>query len=275
MSFESREISALQGAPIELYRFARGATVWRYTSAEKDVVFDGHTWTSQPLTRSSIEQTPERPKNNLTVTGPRNLPIADIFRVTSPTDVISLTLLGTHRGETESVVLWMGRLLNVMWKGAAAELMCEPVSTSLRRQGLRRLYQRQCPLVLYSCNCGVSRGMFSHVTNVAAVSGTSLTVDSLMDNGESEPVLLPYGGGYIDWTQPDGNVERRFIRSHVGTQLVLSHPFQDIAVTDEVTVYPGCDHTTATCSGVFNNLPNYGGYPYIPRKNPFDGTPIY
>ncbi|MBK7804300.1 MAG: phage BR0599 family protein [Chloracidobacterium sp.] len=37
----------------------------------------------------------------------------------------------------------------------------------------------------------------------------------------------------------------------------------------------GCDHTLATCIAKFANGLNYGGMPYWPTKNPFDGTIIY
>jgi hypothetical protein len=41
-----------------------------------------------------------------------------------------------------------------------------------------------------------------------------------------------------------------------------------------LTLYPGCDHLKATCLAKFDNLPNYGGFPYIPARNPLDGRSI-
>jgi hypothetical protein len=48
-----------------------------------------------------------------------------------------------------------------------------------------------------------------------------------------------------------------------------------LAIGDEVTVSPGCAHTQAVCNDVYSNGENYGGFPFMPRKNPFDGTPVY
>jgi len=31
----------------------------------------------------------------------------------------------------------------------------------------------------------------------------------------------------------------------------------------------GCDHSVSTCAARFDNLANYGGFPFIPTKNPF------
>lgn len=41
-----------------------------------------------------------------------------------------------------------------------------------------------------------------------------------------------------------------------------------------ITVYPGCQRTIAACE-TFSNLDNYGGFPFMPGKSPFDGTPFF
>ena len=47
------------------------------------------------------------------------------------------------------------------------------------------------------------------------------------------------------------------------------------AVGDTIYLYPGCDRTLATCTAKFGNSANFGGFPFIPTKNPFGGSPIY
>jgi len=41
-----------------------------------------------------------------------------------------------------------------------------------------------------------------------------------------------------------------------------------------VKIYPGCDRVRATCESKFDNLDNFGGFPWIPTKNPFGGSSI-
>jgi hypothetical protein len=36
-----------------------------------------------------------------------------------------------------------------------------------------------------------------------------------------------------------------------------------------VSYYPGCDRTRLTCSLKFGNIANFGGFPWVPQKNPF------
>ncbi len=267
MTYDARERSVQDGAPIELYRFVIGTRVYRYTSADEDQVIGADTWTRLQLERGKIEASAEQSRNSLTIRAPRDMPVADMYRVTSPTGVIAVTVLRRHRGDSETAVIWNGRLVNVEWGGGIVTLNCEPISASLQRVGLRRLYQRQCPHVLYGNACGVVRATHNTVTTVTASSGLVLTVAAL--------ATKPYAGGFVEWLQADDKIERRFISSFSGLALTLSQPFQGITNGTTVTVSPGCDHTTATCSGVYSNLPNYGGFPFIPTKNPFDGSPVY
>lgn len=269
MTYDASELSFQSGAPVELYEFRRAARVWRFTSSDADVTVDGATYTAAPLQRTAIEQTPERARNGIRISCARDFPIADLFRVTSPTDVISVTIIRYHRAEPlNSITLWMGRVLNAEWRGLSADLSCEPVSASLTRTGLRRLYQKQCPHVLYGAACGVSKVAQGIATTVTAASGVTLTVAALTGG-------KPYAGGFVEWLLDDGMIERRFITGVASLALTLSQPFQGITVGQAVTVYPGCNHTTGTCSSVYGNLANFGGFPYIPTKNPFDGSPVY
>lgn len=273
MSYETFETTDQAGAPVELYRFLRGATQeWLYTSAEVDQADPENpsdTWTSAPISRTAFEQTPERIRNNVTLTVPRDFAVADLFRQSAPTDIISLTILRFHREDSETVVVWSGRVLGVSFSGAQATMQCEPVSSSLKRTGLRRLYQMQCPHVLYGTACGVLEANHEVYATVLSISGNTITVHDLLDR--------PYAGGYVEWTTPEGNLERRFIKEFVDSDnvLTLNQPFYELEVGNEVRILPGCDHTMATCSGVYENLAGYGGMPFVPTKNPFDGTPVY
>jgi uncharacterized phage protein (TIGR02218 family) len=161
----------------------------------------------------------------------------------------------------------MGRILNVSWSGAAAQIHCESVYSSIKRPGLRRMYQKQCPHVLYSASCGVSAAAEKVTRTVSSITGLDVTVSSL--SGFSDGY---FAGGYIEWIT-GGFTERRSIRGHTGNVLTVN--FQPYGLAGSVDIYPGCDHTLTTCNTKYSNSANYGGMPYIPTKNPFDGTPVF
>lgn len=264
MSYAARETSTHDASPVELYEFRRGTTVWRYTTAAVDITYGGYIYYAVPLRRSSIEQTAEVGRSRLRVTLPRDADLVREYVAAPPAEVVTLTVYRQHRGVAETVVIWMGRVLNVEWRDAAAEIVCEPVYTSLHRTGLRRLYQRNCPHVLYGVACGVSAVAYRVLGSVASAAGNVINVAAAgsLPNGY-------FAGGYLSWVTHVGTQDKRMITAHISTALTLTAVPVGLSVGQEVSLYPGCDHTLATCHGRFANSANYGGFPAIPQKNPF------
>lgn len=270
MTYAAIEASAQSGRPVELYEFVSGSTHYRYTSADGDVSYSGNTYTAVPIARGAVEATSETARLALEITCARTLGVLELFSAMPPDDVVAVTVRRLHAGDGEAIVLWMGRVLNVTWNVAAAEIHCESVYTSIKRVGLRRLYQIACPHVLYSPGCGLARADFKVTKTVSSVSGTNITVGDMGAYAGGY-----FAGGYIEWERSAGQFDRRAIRSQVGGVVTIGFPLPGLAATDTVNLYPGCDHSLTTCHGKFANRPNYGGMPYFPSKNPFNGTPIY
>jgi uncharacterized phage protein (TIGR02218 family) len=221
-----------------------------------------------PISRNAVEATSEVARLALEIRCSRSLPVLDLFAVAPPEDIVLITLRRLHAGDGEAVVMWMGRILNVTLNNAAAEIHCESVYTSLKRTGLRRLYQKSCPHVVYGSGCGLTRATYKATKTVSTVSGTTITVSSI---GVADAY---YAGGYLEWTS-SGVVHRRAIRSQTGGSIEISFPIPGIAAAASVDLYPGCEHTLSTCTSKFANSDNYGGMPFFPTKNPFGGVALY
>jgi len=272
MSYEAFEISEQDGSPVELYEFHTENFSYYYTSSESSIVVDGNTYTSEPIDRTDIELSVEQPRNAITLKVRRDHPVAELFRVTPPDSSIGLIVKRTHRGDSEVAVYWVGRVLNAMWEGTStATLTCEPASISMNRNGLGRYYQIPCPYALYNeSDCKVDRNSFATATTVTAKSGVTVTVAA--KNGAH-----PYPGGFIEYVDGSpGITERRMIVGVSGLVFTLARPFSSaLIIGSAISLFPGCDHTITTCDSVFGNKLNYGGFAYMPTKNPFKGSPVY
>lgn len=269
MSYDSAERG--HGRPVDLYEFARAHLRWRYTSADRDISIGGVDYVAEPIERSAIEASREINRATLSIIMPRANPVADLYRIAPPSDVVTCIIRQTHIGDGEVVTLWTGRIIGVEWSGARAKLALEPVYTSVRRMGLRRRYQRACPHVLYGLGCNLSRETWRLDTTASSIAGLTVTAPGVGPMGDGY-----YAGGYIEWDTPAGVAERRHISAHVGPNLTLTAAPYGLVIGQSIRVYPGCDHTLATCHGKFGNAANYGGMPYIPQKNPFGSlNPIY
>lgn len=270
MSYTGIETSIQSGRPVELYDFGNGGAHYRYTSADGDVVYGGNTYTAAPISRSAIEATSETVRTALNVTVARDLGILALFSTMPPENVVSLSVLRLHAGDGEAITQWMGRVLNVTFGNVSAEIHCESVYTSLQRVGLRRPYQVPCPHVVYGNGCNLDRTAFDAAATVSAITGATLTLSGLGSFSDGY-----FAGGYLEWQKSAGVYERRAVRSQIGGTVIISFPIPGMAAAAAVTLYPGCDHTLATCENKFGNHLNYGGMPCFPTKNPFDGTIIY
>jgi len=269
MSYDAHESG--HGRPVDLYEFARAHLRWRYTSADRDITIAPHTYTSVTIERGPVEVSQEVERAHLEVYCAPTLEVVDQYRVAPPSDAITLILRQIHYGDDDPVVVWSGRILSVSWQSDRAVMRCEPVYTSVRRMGLRRRYQRTCPHVLYGRGCNLSHTAWMLSSTANNISGVHVQAPGISAMGDGY-----YAGGWIEWDTPSGVVERRHIMSHVGPTLELVSQPIGLLLGQAIRIYPGCDHTLATCDSKFGNVANYGGMPYIPARNPFAGLdPIY
>lgn len=269
MTYDTQERG--HGRPIELYEFARQHVRWRYTSAAQAVTAGALTYEPAAIEHEGMSASRELARQALSITLARDNPVAELFRVAPPSDVVTCAIRQVHEGSTEVVALWSGRIVGVDWSGTRAQLSLEPVYTSVRRMGLRRRYQRACPFALYGPGCGVVRTAHELVSTAGSISGLTVHVGGANAFGDGW-----YSGGYLEWDAAGGLFERRMIARQTATNVELTAAPHGLAVGQAVRLYPGCDRTLVTCHAKFANAANYGGMPYIPLRNPFGGlNPLF
>ena len=167
-TYTSREESSYSSQPIELYEFANGGRVWRYTSSDQVVSDATQDYLPEQILRTNTVETQEINKTTLKVTLPWKNPVAEMFHLYPPTDVTTIHITRKQSGVVATQTVWVGRVLNADYNGTTVELHCEPATTSIRRLGLRKYYQRQCPHVLYGVDCKLDKAAFSITTTITA-----------------------------------------------------------------------------------------------------------
>ncbi len=271
MTFAARETSVDESSPIELFEFSRGSNVFRYTSQGTDYIdAAGDTWFAVAIRRGGIESTNDAGRVPIRLRLPRDLAAVGTFITVPPASVMLVTLRRVHRGDGETVVTWLGRVLNADFQGAEVELHCEPAYTSLRRVGLRRFYQRNCTHTLYDSHCKADPAAHRFVGTVTGVAGrvVSTAVAAGIPAGELD-------GGFASWTGSGGGLEQRMILSHAGADVTLSAAPVGLDIGATILLHRGCDRTLAICSSRFANTENFGGFPFIPPRSVYDGNPTF
>lgn len=256
----------------ELYRFVESSLITTQTSSDSDVVFNDELYIAHPLGRTQAEQKNELSRASIDISMSLDNPLAQRHLGSSVDDVVTLTIF--QMTDEDTYTFWKGRLSTVkVPSNKQVALTFESIFTSMRRPGLRGRYQKSCRHALYGRGCWVDPEDHAVEGEISAISGTVITIPGLSAYPDGR-----FRGGMIQ--APDGVV--RFITNHVGDVITLSRPFQTLinlfAINGpgEVTVrvFPGCAHNMSDCISIFDNIKNYGGFPWIPQINPMGGSSI-
>lgn len=273
MTFEASEESEYSGSPVELYTITNGFETVTYTSADENKILGATEYEAIPLKRNAVQGGTDFAKTVLTFTTTRNVDFFKQYITAPPARVVNVTVKQYHDSDPdkEQVIIWIGRLVDVKNTEKEVIVRCEPLHTALRRTGLRRLFQKGCPHVLYGTSCKANINNYNFPADLTSViNGIDLVSPDFVLHGQTY-----FLGGFLEFVNAIGNTERRFIVDHNGANIRINLPIVGLSSASTVKVYAGCNHIIQTCSDKFSNVNNYGGFPYMPEKNPFDGTPIF
>lgn len=264
MSYAEREESVFQGQPFELYWFEAAEGTWRLTSGDKVRSLAGQDYTPVPMRRTQLGKGSEQKTNTMTVTLPRDHAIGQLFIGFLPAAPVSLVVYRGHEGEAEDQVhvKFTGTVLNAAF-GEDCELNCAPEEHILRQRIPRARYQTPCPKIIYSAACGVDPEDFKTEAALTAVSGDVISAAEFGAQADGW-----FTNGYLEWGE-----YRRMIIRHAGNDLTLIVPVSGLEAGAAVIAHPGCARTyVPACIGKFSNGPNFWGFPWIPKRNPFKGV---
>lgn len=273
MAFNIFETSRTKGSSVELFRFRYGVfetDAFCYTNGEKPITHLGLVYEPLPIKRGKIVASTENAsKNSLDINLPGSAAVCDLFQITAPPGAVTLTVFQGHLRDPdgEYLAIWTGRITACSWEqdGNAAKLICEPARSQLRRLALRRHFQYMCPHALYGDQCRASEVAATLPSTIYAVTGRFITVDADLVN----PTW--YKGGMIKWASARGVMSARTIVDVATvsgrTRFTLSGVGAELVPGLAISCVRGCSHTIDGCLQ-HNNVPNYGGQPFIPTTNP-------
>lgn len=272
--FTNLESSEYGSKPIRLYMFSRGLDVYRWCSADRDIIMGGNTFYTIKggISDSGVNQTGDDSPDDLVITVAGNNAIAQLYRGFPPSTGVTLTVYYGHYNQNDWIVIWTGEVRSVKWPSiAVAEITCSRYTKRMHTTGLRLYWTRSCQYALYSDLCGVDRTAFAFTTTVESYDGETLVCTNLSSQEDGW-----WLNGMVSWVVEGGvAVEYRGIWSHSGDSISVFGGTDGVHIGMEVTVYAGCSQTVETCKNKFNNLANYGGVPAMSGKSPFDGNSYY
>lgn len=285
MSFNSLEKSRYSGKPIHFY-LAQGAEnspdmgyigpygfndgeeifqfPWITDSAGDPVNF--YPW---PIKHSDPSSDGTLDKSDVTLTMSRGTPLDALFLAYPPSQVVNLTIFQGHVGDTviqdNFKTIWMGRIISSAYKDSEMEFTGNPVSTNLKKPGLRRNYQLGCPHVLYGSQCGASKAAATITRTALSVSGNKVALTATVGTSYGD-----YAGGLLEWYHAvTGAKELRTISNITadGSTITIRGVMRGIVPGTLLSIIKGCNRLMSGCN-MHANILNFGGQPFIPLENP-------
>jgi uncharacterized phage protein (TIGR02218 family) len=269
MTYDSLETSAHDGGPLEGFRFVGTSSSYHYTNAQQDITINGILYQAAFIKRSGIKSGSQEDSYELEIELPFELQLAQDYAYASSPPTLDMILYRYHEAgdpATEWIIAWVGSVTAFSVSGKIAKLRVPSVFEAVLSGNIPSVYyQGPCNHVLYDSRCGISRAANTTTSTVQSITDSTTIV--VVDDGVADGVLV---AGELNLPVKK---ERRQIISNTANTLVINFPFFDIEVGDEVEMAAGCDHAyQGDCKTKFSNTLNYGGFPYIPNENPFEGN---
>ncbi len=269
MTYNAKAVSDEGMLECSLYEFRHGTDYYRYTNADRDIVYDGETYTAASITDSGVQQDGSSDGSDLTISIDSSLPVPELFRGTPPSETVKLRVRRKCFDDEDAPVYWYGRVGAMRRIDEVTSELSGILGTLLGRGGLRLCWTRSCPHVLYGPGCKLNKDDYAVPATVTDVAAGSF--DAVEIGGED---ATWFDGGFVEWQQ-GGAVERRMIVSTDGDKATLLDSSDGLEVDLEIVIYPGCDLLISTCDAKFSNRSNNGGVPNMAGRSWVDGSPVY
>ncbi len=267
MTFAALETSRESGQVLELYTFVFGLETFRFTSFQRDITWQGFAYTSEVISRTNTEAAVEDSAGQVTITLPLDNPVPQKFIRNVPGQVGSVRILRAHATDAaeEAIVLFDGFVANVALDGELeAKILCNPNTKIFNRTAPRFTYLGLCNHILYDERCKVDISLFKFTGLVSVVDGNDITVNGAGGVGPADNFV----GGFSRF--PAGSLDdARMILAQSGDVMTLLLPFAATVIGSDIDLFAGCAHDLTTCDVKFDAVLEYGGFPFVPRKNPF------
>lgn len=253
---------------MEAYEFVGTYKTYRYTNADRPITFFGEIYLPLSIKREeavSGDQSQDGVEMTLDLPQTADI-IGDYVHSIAPPD-LDLTVYRCHIGlnfSVDPIVFWKGPVTGFNIEGDTCKVRIPSILENVFSGNLPNFfYQQSCNHTLYGPKCGISKAAFTVIATVTAVDGQFVTVDS---DGYDNNFLK---AGII--AVPGFN-EKRLILENIDDVIKVFFPFSKLSVGDTVELSVGCDHSKPTCISKFANGRRFGGFPYVPKDNPFQGS---
>lgn len=174
---------------------------------------------------------------------------------------------------SSAVVVESGILSKFAFSGMAIAAEVTPDPYYVNFSIPRYWFQRQCNHALYGEGCNLDKENFAYSSTITAINAAERIITILGKKPGAAANYFEAGMFYhaatglryaIGWSDFSGD----------DTILKLGYWNPELQTGQTVRAYAGCRHIPEDCNSKFNNAPNFGGFPFVPSRNPATNSVI-
>jgi uncharacterized phage protein (TIGR02218 family) len=256
---------------IELFSIsAVGMSSFRYTDSNEPIGYAGLTYYPYPIKRNKISFSSDLKVDETNLTFANNWGVENAIAkdMLAGADV-RIIRVDRDIPDDSNVILFDGEIGDTKIDGLNVFARCQTLDF-LNIELPAREYQVACNWRIYDTYCGLTVADYTVDTTVTSTTRNVLTGTYVA--GTSVTGALADDYWTLGWAKSNSGMNDEVIRqitSHIGMTITVvpPFPFDFISGTDTLELVTGCDHSVTDCGDVFNNLINYGGFPFIPNQD--------
>jgi uncharacterized phage protein (TIGR02218 family) len=266
-------LTATEMRMADLYTITlKSGTVLRYTTWDQTLVVVGNTFLTGP---PNLERTAMEEKTGMDVAAIEVVIRAGLTDVVSGAPVLQAIGQGLWDGAgfridrlfMDSSGNQIGTLIRFSGVVGPVDELTRTYAKLTVNSGMQYLtmqlphvvMQPSCVHTLFDAGCTLNKSSFSE-SNAVQGGSTVNKVISLSAKADGY-----YDNGQILFTSGANNGLLKSVKQYFSRNFYFNSPLPFAPnAGDAFIAYPGDDKTQATCANKFNNLANFGGFPYVP-----------
>lgn len=236
-----------------------------FTTHDRDLVLGGVTYKADSaFTPSALQSSSGLATDNLEITGILDSSeiaagdIEDGLYDHARIDIYACNWADLTQGTVQLRRGWLGE---VALSGGRYTAEMRGLHDLLQRP-VGNYYTAECRFDLGDSNCTINVAALTVTGAVTAVTDNA----NFADTSRSESTGL-FNYGKLTWTggaNAGASMEVKNWDNPTLTFTLWLPMANAIQIGDTYSVYPGCDKRFTTCQAKFNNIANFGGFPYVP-----------
>lgn len=281
-----------------LYMFRYGATSYFYCSHDLDIVVnsgpvakmsDPQTFSASAIMHTRPDESIDKLPGSVSITLPANdAKLRTYLLATSPTlievfiwRVSSASMPGPLVYSDDTRIIFVGQVEAITPADGVIAVICSPSTRRDDEVIPNYYYQKECNHILYSQHvggCKVNRALFTVSLTIGGLDRDNGYIDfnaitTINVGSPSRSITITaetFHGGIVK--DADGNeitvLLCQLLTGPTRVRLWLSWIPESLQASDAVDVSCGCLLIKRVCHTLFQNLPNFGGTPFVPTNNP-------